>query len=106
MELDFLNDGNGVTRDPALPDIIYKLRDGTSGSIDLSPINTGSSSVDEEKTLGDIVDRINEAAPDKLRVEIAEDGKRLVIRDLTEGDDTVQYRIDDWNGRRRPGNCR
>ena len=88
LELDFLNDGNGVTRDPALPDILYTLRDGTSGSIDLSPINTGSSGVDEEKNLGDILDRINEEAPDKLRVEIAEDGERLVIRDLTEGADT------------------
>ncbi len=88
VELDFLNDGNGVTRDPALPDILYTLRDGTSGSIDLAKIDTGSSDVSEEKNLGDILDRINEAAPDKLRVEISEDGERLVIRDLTEGDGT------------------
>lgn len=86
LELDFLNDGNGVTRDPALPDILYTLRDGTTGSIDLTPINKGSSGVDEENTLGDVLDRINAAEPDKLRVEISEDGERLIVRDLTTGD--------------------
>ncbi len=86
MELDFLNDGNGITRDPALADILYELRDGTTGSIDLTPIDTGSSDVTEEKTLGDVIDRINAADPDKLRVEISDDGERLVVRDLTTGD--------------------
>jgi len=90
MELDFLNDGNGVTRDPALPDILYTLRDGTTGTIDLMPIDTGSSGVDEEQTLGDIIDRINEAESDKLRVEISEDGERLIVRDLTTGTGTTK----------------
>ena len=86
MELDFLNDGNGISPDTSLPDLVYKLRDGTSGTIDLSPIASGSSDADEEKTLGDILDRINAETPDKLRIEIADDGERLVIRDLTEGE--------------------
>ena len=85
LELDFLNDGNGVTRDPALPDILYELRDGTTGTIDLTPIDTGSSDVADEKTLGDVIDRINAADPEKLRVEISEDGERLIVRDLTTG---------------------
>ena len=54
----------------------------------MSPIKSGSSGADEEKTLGDILDRINAAAPDKLRIDIADDGERLVIRDLTEGEGT------------------
>lgn len=90
LELDFFNDGNGVTRDRALPDILYTLRDGTTGTIDLSPINSGSSSVAEEKTLGDLLDRINAAAPEKLKVEISEDGERLVVRDLTTGEGTFK----------------
>ncbi len=86
LELDLLNDGNGVTRDPALPDLLYELRDGSTGTIDLQPINSGSSDVAEEKTLGDVIDRINAADPEKLRVEISEDGERLIVRDLTTGD--------------------
>lgn len=92
LELDSLNDGNGISANPALPDIVYELRDGTSGVIDLSPIDNGSSDVEKEKTLGDVLDRINAAAPEKLRVEIAEDGKRLVVRDLTEGSETFRIK--------------
>lgn len=85
LDLAHLNDGNGITRHSALPDILYELRDGTNGSIDLAPIIPGGSEVAEEMTLGEILDAINAAAPEKLRVEIAADGDRLVIRDLTEG---------------------
>ena len=86
LELDFLNDGNGVTRHSALPDIVYELRDGTKGTIDFTPPNTIDSKSTVEKTLGDILEIVNAKAPDKLRMEISEDGQRLVIRDLTEGD--------------------
>ena len=85
-ELDLLNDGNGVVRSSSLPDIQYKLRDGTEGTIDLSPIVEGSSQVDRETALGEMIDAINLAAPDKLRAEIAPDGDRLIITDLTEGE--------------------
>ena len=85
-ELDLLNDGNGVVVSPVLHDLYYELRDGTTGTIDFSPIIAGSSDVDKETTLGEILDIINAQAPDKLRVEIGPDGDRLVINDFTEGE--------------------
>lgn len=88
LSLDALNDGTGVAVHPSLPDIQYTLRDGTTGQIDLSPIVPGSSQVLREATLGEVLDRINAAAPDKLRVDIAPDGDRLVITDLTSGSGT------------------
>jgi len=84
-ELDLLNDGTGVLRDTALADIYYQLRDGTEGYIDLSPIESGTSEEQVETTLGEIIDTINAQEPGKLVVEIAEDGDRLVLTDLTEG---------------------
>ena len=88
LDLDFLNDGNGVSRNPALADIVYELSDGTKGTIDFSLAATTDSEATEETSLGEILDIINAEAPDKLRVEISEDGKRLVVHDLTEGDGT------------------
>ncbi len=85
VDLDLLNDGSGVVADRALEDVEYALRDGTTGTIDLSPIIPGSSEVDEDKTLGDVLARINAAAPGKLKAEIAPDGDRLLLTDLTEG---------------------
>ncbi len=90
IDLDELNDGNGVRRDTVLPDIEFTLADGTAGEIDLSPIESGSSNVIEEFTLGEILDVINEAAPGKLKAEIAPDGDRLVITDLTTGSETFE----------------
>ncbi len=90
LSLDALNDGNGVAVHASLPDIRYTLRDGTTGEIDLSPIVPGSSQVLREATLGEVLDRINAAAPDKLRVEIAPDGDRLVLTDLTTGSGTLR----------------
>ncbi|NLX99772.1 MAG: flagellar filament capping protein FliD [Rhodopirellula sp.] len=86
MELDALNDGNGVRVSVSLPDLEYNLRDGTHGTIDLSPIVSGSSEVQRETTLGEMLDVINQAAPDKLKVEIAPGGDRLIVTDLTEGE--------------------
>ncbi len=92
LDLDVLNDGNGVRIHTGLPDINWTLRDGTSSSdegyeaIDFSPILANSSFVDEDKTLGDVLEAINAAAPGKLRAQIAPDGRRLIITDLTEGD--------------------
>jgi flagellar hook-associated protein 2 len=86
IDIDALNDGNGVRRDPVFADIHYTLRDGTQGNIDLSPIIPGSSKVDKETSLGEILGRINAAAPDKLKIEIAPDGDRLMITDLTAGE--------------------
>jgi len=84
MNLDALSDGNGVRINSVLPDIGYTLRDGTTGTIDLSPIKPGTSQVDRDTTLGDIIARFNAANPDgKLKLEIAADGQRLKATDLS-----------------------
>lgn len=83
--LDALNDGSGVARNAALPDITYTLRDGSTGLIDFSALQTDGSTSDTERTLGDLLDTINAVAPTKLKAEIAADGKRLVLTDLTTG---------------------
>ena len=90
LDLDLLNDGNGVYKTETLPDIRYTLSDGTTGTIDLSPVAPGSSEVDREKTLGDILTRLNEAEPGKLRFEIAPDGDRLMATDLTTGEQSLK----------------
>ena len=82
IRLDDLNDGTGVGIDDVYPaDFYYTLRDGTTGSVDLSPRD--GSEVDEDITLSDVIERINAAAPDKLQVSISEDGDRLIMTDLT-----------------------
>ncbi len=82
LKLSDLNDGNGVVLSQKyLADINYELRDGTTGTIDLSALANGES--DENLTLGDVLDRINAANPDKLHIAIAGDGDRLVVTDLT-----------------------
>jgi len=85
MSLDELNDGRGVRVSTVLPDIAFQLRDGTSGEIDLSPLLPNSATVDRDVTLDDVINRINEAAPGKLLAEIAPDGERLIVSDLTAG---------------------
>ena len=66
-----------------MPDIEYRLRDGTTGTIDLSPIVPNSSTVDRDITLGDVVDRL---APVGIQVEFlaarAVDGQLGVERDV------------------------
>lgn len=84
LDLNVLNDGSGIRTDRVQADVNYQLRDGTTGSIDLSP-RTGAV-VDEELTLGEILEVINAAEPGKLKVEIGPDGDRLVLSDLTEGE--------------------
>jgi len=82
-----LNDGNGFAANTVLADVRFHLRDGTTGEIDFSPIIPGGSQIDREVTLGDVLTVINAAAPGKLKAEIAPDGKRLVVTDLTQGGD-------------------
>ena len=82
IRLDDLNDGTGVGLDDVYPaDINFTLRDGTTGTINFSP--RSGSTVDEDVTLGDVIDRINAAAPEKLHAEIAPDGDRIIVTDLT-----------------------
>jgi flagellar hook-associated protein 2 len=85
LNLSTLNDGMGVQFNTALADIQYTLADGTTGDIDLSPLLSGGSTVDAEVTLGDVIDRINAAAPGKLQARISGDGDHLEIVDLTSG---------------------
>ncbi len=85
-----LNDGQGIGFDYALPEISFQLRDGTTGVIDFNALISGGSSHREEKTLSDILETINAAAPGKLQAEIASDGKRLVLTDLTTGTNAFQ----------------
>ncbi|HUT11158.1 MAG TPA: flagellar filament capping protein FliD [Thermoguttaceae bacterium] len=90
LDLDALNDGSGVRTHVGLHEIEYTLRDGSTGKIDFSVIQSGSSNVLQEKTLGDLLEAINAAAPGDLRAEIAPDGDRLVLTDLTEGGGTFE----------------
>ncbi len=95
IRLDDLNDGNGVGLDDVYPsDFTYQLRDGTTGSVDFSP--RSGSTVDKDLTLGDVLDRINAAAPDKLHAEIAPGGDRLIVTDLT--DDLPSVPVDEQLG--------
>jgi flagellar hook-associated protein 2 len=81
--LSALNDGMGVRTNTSLPDITYTLHDGTSGTIDLSPILPNSSTVQKETTLGDIANEISTQTKGKLQLSIAGDGQRLVLTDTT-----------------------
>lgn len=90
LSLREINGGNGAVFNTALPDVQYTLRDGTTGTIDFSPILNGSSTVDADRTLGDALERINAALPAKLKAEIAPGGDRLVLTDLTAGGGSFQ----------------
>jgi flagellar hook-associated protein 2 len=93
LDINFINDGMGIRADTILSDIQYKLRDGTTlGDIDLSPIQSGGSTVLKERTLGEVIDRINAAAPGKLKAEIAPDGQRLILTDMTAGSGTFEVK--------------
>ncbi len=83
IQLSALNDGMGVRTNTALPDITYTLHDGTSGTIDLSPILPNSSTVQKESTLGDIANEISSQTNGKLQLSIAGNGQSLVLTDTT-----------------------
>ncbi len=83
IQLSALNDGMGVRTNTALPDITYTLHDGTSGTIDLSPILPNSSTVQKESTLGDIAKEVSSQTGGKLQLSIAGDGQSLVLTDTT-----------------------
>jgi flagellar hook-associated protein 2 len=86
LSLDRLNGPTGVRFDEVLPDIEVKFRDGTTAHIDFKHLPKTNSDDDEptnERTLEDVLATINAAAPGKLRAEIAPEGDRLMITDLT-----------------------
>lgn len=91
LELTQLNDGNGVrfAWDAEPSDITYTLADGTTGTIDFTPTNGSNGFEDPPATLGELIERFNEAAPGKLEMSIDPDGKGLVVTDLTTGVGTL-----------------
>ena len=78
LQLSVLNDGAGIqtTGSSSLPDIQYTLHDGTSGTINLSGLNSDS-------TLGDVIQQINSQTDGKLQVSLAANGQGLVVDDTT-----------------------
>ncbi len=86
VALDRLNGPNGVRFDEVLPDIEVKFRDGSTAHIDFKHLpksNDRDEKPGNEQTLEDMLATINAVAPDKLRAEIAPDGDRLLLTDLT-----------------------
>lgn len=90
IDLAALNDGAGVSTNKVLADIQYTLHDGTTGTIDLSPIAPGGSTAQQETTLGQIVQEVSTQTGGKLQVTISNDGKRLVATDTTSTPDPGQ----------------
>lgn len=86
LSLDRLNGPTGVRFDEVLPDIEVKFRDGSTASIDFKHLpksNDDEDTATNEQTLEDVLATINSVAPEKLRAEIAPDGDRLILTDLT-----------------------
>jgi len=93
LELDALNDGNGVRiGDYNFADVLgnlrYTLRDGTEVEAKFFPTDAAGTGKGGNLTLGDVIKAFNQLDPEKLRMEIAPDGDRLLVRDLTEGEGT------------------
>jgi flagellar hook-associated protein 2 len=85
MNLNALHDGNGIRVSTVLPDINYTLRNGDTGQIDLSPIMSGSSTVDKDTTLNDLIQRFNADSNGELKLSISSDGTHLIAADQTTG---------------------
>jgi flagellar hook-associated protein 2 len=86
--LDCINDGAGISVNTALADISYTLRDGTAGTIDLSAMISGSSAIDKEATIQDVIDAFNDDSDGKITLSIGTDGKSLIATDNTAGSGT------------------
>jgi flagellar hook-associated protein 2 len=83
LRLDQLRDGSGLSLRPALAELSVALHDGSSRQIDLDPVGQTAPT-----TLGDVLDRINAAAPGKLEAKISADGQHIELNDLTSGGGT------------------
>lgn len=80
LSLDRLNDGAGVGIRGGLPDLAIEFRDGSSLEVDFRSLTPGAR---QEKTLGDLLQTLNEVDPARLKAEISGDGDRIVLTDLT-----------------------
>ena len=79
LELARLNDGNGLSLRPELPDLEITFRDGSAAlSIDLDPADDPA-----PRTLEDLLERINAADPARLQAQTSADGARIELTDLT-----------------------
>ncbi len=85
LSLQLLNGGNGVRFDDALADLSITFRDGSAPlEIDFNRLRTAEELPPEElHTLGEVLQRLNEADPARLKAEISPDGDRIVLTDLT-----------------------
>lgn len=84
--LSVLNDGSGVTiRNSAAFDLRITARDGSTHEIKLGEILDTEGEVVQTRaaTLQQVIDRINQVSPTKIRASIASDGVSLQIEDLT-----------------------
>ena len=77
---------------------------GTTGTVDFTPPDDSNGFEDPPATLGELIERFNEAEPGKLEMAISSDGKGLVVNDLTVGveaftlsskDDTMSHALED-----------
>ncbi|MFW6170443.1 MAG: flagellar filament capping protein FliD [Planctomycetota bacterium] len=79
LNVNELNDGNGLSIRDELNDLEIEFRDGSSTlQIDLNR--------EDIQTVENLLDALNAADPDRLSAELAADGKRLVLNDLTADD--------------------
>lgn len=79
LALTQLNDGNGLSIRTGVSDLNVTLRDGTSLEIDFNRVTPPRT----EKTLGELIQTINEVDPTRLKAEISADGDRIVFTDLS-----------------------
>jgi flagellar hook-associated protein 2 len=88
LDLDALNDGIGLetTGSSELADISFTLSDGSTGTISLA----------DATTLGDVIDKIN-AANTNLKAEISSDKSRLVLTDSSGGSGTFTLSAENYS---------
>lgn len=79
LDLQLLNQGNGLSIRTGVADLNVTFRDGTSLEIDFNRVSPPRT----EKTLGELLQTINEADPARLQASISADGDHLVFTDLT-----------------------
>ena len=105
MSLSLLNDGMGLVFDKTLPDISIVCRNGDTVNIDFYRWTTqnGVTHVNREMTVGDLLNTINDAGTlsngtKRLNARISDDGKSIVIEDLTSGGEITSILQSSPNG--------
>jgi flagellar hook-associated protein 2 len=83
FSLNQVRDGAGLSLRPELPDLAVSFQDGSTLEIDLDPLGDPS-----PRTLGELLNRLNAADPERLAAQISSDGKRIELKDLTTGGGT------------------